>query len=253
MTVNSAALIVGGGTGIGYATAHRLLARGVAVTISGRREAVLAEAQRSLIDVHPDGSLAIVVGDCSQAEEANRVVETALAESGRLDICINCAGIYEPVHVLQMDAPAWRRTMDANLEAAIYPSLAAARVMAAAKGGRFILLASTSAPLSEPEALHYSAGKAAVESIARSLAVDLAAYGVTANAVAPGWIHTDMSDDFVRNATPESLANINILGRVGQPDEVANLIEYLALDAPTYLNAATIFIDGGQTAMAPLI
>src|SRR5438874_13810 len=137
------ALIVGGGTGIGYATAERLIRRGCPVALSGRRESVLAEA-------------------------ADRL--RALAS-------------------------------DAQVE---------------------------------------------------TIAVDVADRGIQANAVAPGWIHTAMVDDFVRQATPESLKRLNILGRVGDPDEVANVVEYLALDAPAYLTGTTIFVDGGQTAMAPL-
>jgi len=143
--------------------------------------------------------------------------------------------------------------MSTTLDAQLYPSVAAARVMADAGGGRIILISSINSPLSEPESTHYSAAKAAVSSLVRSIAVDVADRGIQANAVAPGWVHTAMVDDFVKQASPESLKRLNILGRVGQPDEIANVIEYLALDAPTYLTGATIFVDGGQTAMAPLI
>jgi NAD(P)-dependent dehydrogenase (short-subunit alcohol dehydrogenase family) len=125
--------------------------------------------------------------------------------------------------------------------------------MARDGGGRFVLISSINAPLSEPESAHYSAAKAAVSSLARSMAVDLAKHDIQVNAVAPGWVHTAMVDEFVENATPETLKQLNILARVGQPDELANVIEYLLLDAPDYLNGATIFVDGGQTAMAPLI
>ena len=253
MPETPAALIVGGGTGMGFATATRLLSRGVAVTLSGRREAVLAAALAKLGETHPDAAIHTVAGDSGVAEDARRVVDDVVARFGRLDYCVNCAGIYEPAHVLEMDADCWQRTMRSNIDAVFYASAAAAKAMVASGGGRFVLLASTSGPLSEPETIHYNASKAAVESMARSLAVDLAKHGVVANAVAPGWVHTELVDEFVQNAAPESLEKINILGRVGQPDEVANLIEYLLLDAPAYLNAATIFIDGGQTSMAPMI
>jgi NAD(P)-dependent dehydrogenase (short-subunit alcohol dehydrogenase family) len=119
-------------------------------------------------------------------------------------------------------------------------------------GGRVVLISSINSPLSEPESAHYSAAKAAVSSLARSMAVDLSAHGIQVNAIAPGWVHTAMVDDFVRNASPESLQRLNILGRVGQADEIANAIEYLTVDAPTYLTGTTLFVDGGQTAMAPL-
>ena len=82
---------------------------------------------------------------------------------------------------------------------------------------------------------------------------DLAKHNVRVNAIAHGWVHTAMVDDFVRNATPDALARLNVLSRVGQADEIANVIEYVALDAPECLDGATIFVDGGQTAMAPPI
>jgi 3-oxoacyl-[acyl-carrier protein] reductase len=247
------ALIVGGGTGIGYAAAERLASRGVALALGGRRKSVLEEAAEKLSGGHPV-RVEIVPGDAGVDEDARRMVDEAVAAFGGLDICVNCAGIYEPVDFLELDASSWRRTLSTTLDALAYVSAAAARAMAAAgRGGRFVLLSSINSPLSEPESAHYSAAKAGVSSLARSMAVDLAKYGIITNAVAPGWVHTAMVDDFVQEASPESLSRINVLGRVGQPGEIASVIEFLALDAPPYLLGATIFVDGGQTAMAPLI
>jgi NAD(P)-dependent dehydrogenase (short-subunit alcohol dehydrogenase family) len=248
-----AALIVGGGTGIGYASARRLLRRGVAVALTGRREEVLAGARRQLCEELPDATVVSVAGDAADEGDAERIVRASVDVLGRLDLAINCAGSYEPTPLLEMDGAAWRRTLSSNLDAALYPTVAAAREMARSGGGRIVLISSINAPLSEPESAHYSAAKAAVSSLARSMAVDLAKHNVRVNAIAPGWVHTAMVDDFVRNATPDALARLNILGRVGQADEIANVIEYVALDAPEYLDGATIFVDGGQTAMAPLI
>ena len=247
------ALIVGGGTGIGYATAQRLIQRGHAVAISGRRESVLKEAGDRLRSLVPDAQVATIKADGGIEADAQRMVARTVAGLGGLNVLVNCAGIYEPVQFLDLDEESWRRTMSTTLDAQLYPSVAAARVMAESGRGRIILISSINSPLSEPESTHYSAAKAAVSSLARSIAVDVADRGIQANAVAPGWVHTAMVDDFVKQASPESLKRLNILGRVGQPDEVANVIEYLALDAPTYLTGATIFVDGGQTAMAPLI
>lgn len=246
-------LIVGGGTGIGFATAERLARRGVGIALAGRREAVLAAAKAKLVEANPDAEVVIVAGDAGDEAAAQAIVATAVEQLGRLDSCVNCAGIYEPIHFLNMDAAGWRRTLTATLDAMVYTSVLAANEMVKTGGGRFVLVSSTSAPLSEPESAHYCAAKAGVSSLARSMAVDLAASNIVTNAVAPGWVHTGMVDDFVKSATPETLARLNPLGRVGQPNEVATVIEFLALDAPTYLNGTTLFIDGGQTAMAPLI
>ena len=116
-----------------------------------------------------------------------------------------------------------------------------------------VLISSVSSRLSEEGTADYSAAKAAVSSLARSMAVDLASASIRVNAVSPGWIHTEMVEDFVSNVTPEALKTINPLGRIGRPKEVAQVVSFLALDAPDYLTGATIFVDGGQTAMAPLL
>jgi NAD(P)-dependent dehydrogenase (short-subunit alcohol dehydrogenase family) len=247
------ALIVGGGTGIGYATAERLARRGASLVLSGRRENVLRQAQESLHSAVEGATVDIAAGDSGVEKQANEIVATALDRFRRVDLCVNCAGMYEPVDFLDLDAEAWRRTISSTLDAVTYASVAAARAMAKSGGGRFVLISSINAPLSEPESAHYSAAKAGVSSLARSMAVDLAKHAIQVNAVAPGWVHTAMVDEFVQNATPETLKQLNILGRVGQPDELANVIEYLLLDAPDYLTGTTLFVDGGQTAMAPLI
>jgi 3-oxoacyl-[acyl-carrier protein] reductase len=247
------ALIVGGGTGIGYATAERLLRRGCAVALSGRRESVLKEAAEHVRSDVAGAEVETIAADGGSQADAQAMVDVTVKAFGALNVLVNCAGIYEPVHFLALEEDSWRRTMSTTLDAQLYPSVAAAQVMADAGGGRIILISSINSPLSEPESTHYSAAKAAVSSLARSIAVDLADRGIQANAVAPGWVHTAMVDDFVQQASPESLRRLNVLGRVGLPDEVANVIEYLALDAPTYLTGTTVFVDGGQTAMAPLI
>jgi NAD(P)-dependent dehydrogenase (short-subunit alcohol dehydrogenase family) len=247
------ALVVGGGTGIGYATAERLVRRGCAVALAGRRETILKEAAEGLRSLVVDAKVETITADGGAQADSQRMVDDTVAAFGGLTVLVNAAGIYEPVHFLDLDEESWQRTMSTTLDAQLYPSVSAARAMAEAGGGRIILISSINSPLSEPESTHYSAAKAAVSSLVRSIAVDVADRGIQANAVAPGWIHTAMVDDFVQKATPESLKRLNILGRVGEPDEIANVIEYLALDAPTYLTGATIFVDGGQTAMAPLI
>ena len=254
MTKRAATLIIGGGTGIGLATAERFVARGCAVALSGRRSRVLVEAKQKLEAQAPDSAKVFTVaGDSGIEGEAHHIVDEVMNQFGRLDICVNCAGMYEPVGFLDMGEAEWRRTMVSTLDSIVYPSVAAAARMKTGGGDRFVLISSTNAACSEPESAHYSAAKAGVTSLARSMAVDLGQHGIQINAVAPGWVHTAMVDDFVENASDETLKQLNALGRVGQPDELANVIEYLSFDAPDYLTGATIFVDGGQTAMAPLI
>ena len=226
--MSNTALVIGGGTGIGYASAARLARRGVAVMLSGRREEKLAAAQKQLSEEIEGAKVAYSAGDGSVEADAKRIVAETVEVLGGLDYCVNCAGTYEPTDFLAMDEAAWKKTIEPTLDAILYPCVAAAQVMANNGGGRFVLISSINAPLSEPESAHYSAAKAAVSSLARSMAVDLAKHKII-------------------------VKQLNILARVGEPDELGNVIEYLVLDAPDYLDGATIFVDGGQTAMAPLI
>lgn len=251
--MSNVALVVGGGTGIGYAAAERLARRGVGIMLAGRREEKLKAAQEKLTAEVEGAQVGYAAGDGSVEADAKRIVADTVEAFGGLNFCVNCAGTYEPTDFLDMDETSWRQTIAPTLDAMVYPCVAAARVMAENGGGRFVLISSINAPVSEPEAAHYSAAKAGVSSLARSMAVDLAKHNILVNAIAPGWVATDMVGDFVENATPESLKQLNILARVGEPDELGNVIEYLVLDAPEYLDGATIFVDGGQTAMAPLI
>lgn len=248
------ALVVGGGTGIGYATAYRLGERGLSIALAGRRREVLTRARAELQrDLSRPVPVLIEPGDAGIEEDAERIVERTVAAFGGLDVCVNAAGIYEPVDFLEVRAERWRRTMSASLDSMAYVGAAAARSMVAGgRRGRFVLVSSINSPVSEPESAHYSAAKAGVSSLARSMAVDLAKHGIVANAIAPGWVRTALVEDWLATAKPEALARINLLGRVGFADEIANVIEYLALDAPAFLTGATVFVDGGQTAMAPL-
>jgi NAD(P)-dependent dehydrogenase (short-subunit alcohol dehydrogenase family) len=247
------ALIVGGGTGIGLAVAHRLAARGLPIGLTGRRHEVLLAAREKVLEQQPGAQVAATAADSAVEEQAHRMVTDLAGRLGAPRVLVASAGIYEGCEFLDLTEQAWRHTMTTTLDSTVFPAVAAARLMAAHGSGRIVIVASTNSFISEPGSTAYSAAKAAASSLARSLCVDLARSGIQVNAVAPGWIHTDMVDEFVQKATPDALRNINPLGRVGQPDEVASLIEYLALDAPDYLTGATIMIDGGQTAAAALI
>jgi gluconate 5-dehydrogenase len=253
MMAEGSALIVGGGTGIGLAAAQRLAARGLAIGLSGRRREVLLAARDKVLGQQPGAQVEVAAADSAVEQQAHRMVADLADRLGPPQVLVASAGIYETCKFLDLTEQVWRHTMTTTLDSTVFPAVAVARLMAARGSGRIVIVASTNSFISEPESTAYSAAKAAASSLARSLCVDLAKSGIQVNAIAPGWIHTDMVDDFVQSATLEALSNVNPLGRVGQPDEVANLIEYLAIDAPDYLTGATIMIDGGQTAVAALI
>lgn len=246
------ALVVGGGTGMGYASAHRLANRGVRLVLSGRRQSVLAEAQQRITDAHPDAEVEILAGDAGIEEQGQAMVNAAIKRFGRLDILVGAAGIYEAVPFTELDAGSWRRTLTATLDAMAFPAIAAAREMKKAGAGRIVLISSIDTITSEPEVAAYNAAKAAVGALVRSIVVDCTKDGIQANAVAPGWVYTPMVASYIDESEPGMMERINPLGRAAHADEVGNVIEYLALDAPEFLTGSTIFVDGGQTIRAAM-
>jgi NAD(P)-dependent dehydrogenase (short-subunit alcohol dehydrogenase family) len=246
------ALVTGGGTGIGLATAVELNRAGLALTIAGRRPDVLADAAAAIAGAGGGLPVHTVVADLGEPDAATATVEDHVAHHGGLDALVAAAGAYEATPLLGLTAALWNTTMDVHVRAVVLAASAAARVMTAAGHGRIVLLSSVNGFHSEPDTMGYSAAKTAIISIARSLAVDLADSGVTANAVAPGWVTTPMTETYLDEATPESLRRLNTLRRAGRPEEIAAVIRWLVLDAPEFLTGATIAVDGGQTALAPL-
>jgi NAD(P)-dependent dehydrogenase (short-subunit alcohol dehydrogenase family) len=246
------AVVTGGGTGIGFACARVLAAADFAVLIAGRRDQVLQESAARICDTVPGAKIEPHAADVADPHEAKGIIDAAISKLGGVDVLVNAAGIYQPVHFLEMTAEAWDRTLNIVLRGSVLCSVHAARHMSAHGGGRIVLFSSINGAVSEPESAHYSAAKAALMSLARSMAVDLAGHGISVNAVAPGWINTPMTEDFLVESTPEMLARVNPLARVGEAAEIGNFVGYLATEAPSYLTGATLFIDGGQTAAAPM-
>jgi 3-oxoacyl-[acyl-carrier protein] reductase len=250
--VAKSVLVTGGGTGIGKAIAAELVGAGYAVTIAGRRREVLDATAAELTSSVPGATVfthSVDVGTpTGPAEAVGRHIENA----GGIDALVTAAAAYAPVHFCDLDSESWDATMNVALRGSVLAAVEASKYMREHGGGRIVLFSSINAPASEPESAHYSAAKAAIVSVAKSIAVDLAGTGVVANAVAPGWVYTDMVAEFVDNSTPEQLKRVNPLGRAGRVDEIAGLVVYLVRDAPEFLSGTTIFADGGQTAAAPL-
>jgi NAD(P)-dependent dehydrogenase (short-subunit alcohol dehydrogenase family) len=169
------------------------------------------------------------------------VVEAALAEFGTLDVLVNNAGIFERAPALDLDEDGWDRIMTVNLKSAFFCAQAAARAMLG-QGGAIINMASDAAWSGglNPCA-HYAASKAGLVSITRSLAKELAGYGIRVNALAPGMIETEMGDD-----AGAALGGLQIpLGRYGSPDEVAAAVVFLASAEASYVTGAVLNLSGG--------
>ncbi len=250
--MNPSALITGGGSGIGKAVAGTLLNADYSVSIVGRRAEVLEAAASELRAAYPGGEVFTDVVDVGTADGPGAAVRGHIERSGGIDALVTAAAAYVPRHFCDLDAATWDETLNVALRGSVLSAVEAAKYMRDHAGGRIVLFSSINAPQSEPESAHYSAAKAAIVSVVKSIAVDLANTNVVANAVAPGWVYTDMTSEYVDKSTPEQLRRVNPLGRAGRVDEIANLVLYLVRDAPEFLSGSTIFIDGGQTAAAPL-
>jgi len=239
---NKRALITGGASGIGKATAMRFLEEGVKVAILDRDETACDQIQEELA-----GLAAVIVADVSDSEAVKRAFTDLDDLWGGLDILINNAGISMRHEFLDIPPEEWRRVVDVNLNGVFYVAQAAARRMLQAGSGVIINMGSTNALLGYPFYADYNASKAGVIELTRSMALELAP-DVRVVAVCPGYVMTPMQE---AEYTPQMLAEVNRkipLGRHAQPEEIAGLFAFLASEEAAFITGQCYVIDGGETA-----
>ena len=245
-----AALVTGAGSesGIGFAAARALAELGASVTLAATTDRIHERAQE-LADLGHAAQGAIA--DLTRASAAEALVGSAREHWGRLDIVVNNAGMTsvavpgsgEGGDALSLDADAWRASMARNLDSAYYVSRAAIPAMRESGWGRIVMVASVTGPVMAMRAESaYAAAKAGMVGLARSLAVDFAADGITVNAVAPGWIATGSQTDHEREQglrTP--------MRRSATADEVASAIAWLCTPGAAYTTGQCLVVDGGNS------
>ncbi len=246
-------LVTGGGSGIGLATALAFAREGARVAIAdvsperGREAVAAARAEGH--------EFVFVPGDVSREADAARMVEETVSEFGRLDVAFNNAGMLIEARVHEMSEGDWDRILAVNLKGVFLVSKYAVRHMIRQGGGVIVNTGSVNSLVGDAEAAAYCASKAGVALLTKSMALAYAKDGIRVNAVCPGWVETRM---FRQEADTRgvSLADYRAhagaqhpLGRVGQPEEIANVVLFLASEDSSYMTGALVFADGGYTAL----
>ncbi len=242
------ALVTGGARGIGGATCDRLAAGGAAVAVVDVDGDVAAG---KAAEIRAAGGRALGLGcDVTSRAQVEATMAKIVEHFGRLDILVTCAGIIRDNLIYKMTDDDWDAVINTHLKGSFLCAQAAQRQMVPRKYGRIVLISSTSA-LGNRGQTNYSTAKAGLQGMAKTLAVELGPYGITANAVAPGFIVTRMTEataarmgvDF--DAFQKLVAEQTPLRRVGTPEEVANVIAFLASDEASYVSGQVIYVAGG--------
>lgn len=239
------ALITGGARGIGRATAIRLASGGAKVAINYRGNAAAAEEARSLVET-AGGSAGLVQGDVSVEADVDRVIKEALAfGGGRLDILVNNAGITRDDLLIRMTPEAWDAVMDLNLRGAFLVTRAAMRPMMKQRYGRIVNVSSVAGVAGNAGQANYAAAKAGLIGFTKTVAREMASRNVTCNAVAPGFVPTDLTNELLEKMKDTVLPQIP-LGRFGTVEDIASAIAFLASDDASYITGQVLVIDGGM-------
>ena len=238
------ALVTGGSRGIGRAIVLRLAEAGCHVAINFREDS--AAAAKVKAEAETLGIRALVVkADMADKGQVDRMVDKTMESLGRIDIIVNNAGIWEYDPIDNLPEAHLRRTIDANLMGVFFLTGAVVPHMKKRRSGSIINISSTAGQRGEPFHSPYAASKGAIISLTKSLAPELAEYGIRVNCVAPGWVDTDMTTETMASAEAEEVLRKIPLGRIGTPDEIAWPVVFLASDMAGFITGEILNVNGG--------
>jgi 3-oxoacyl-[acyl-carrier protein] reductase len=244
MFKDQVAIVTGGSRGIGKACVLQLAKNGAKVAFVYRGNEVAATALEA--EVTAAGGVAKgYQGDVSDPATAERIVAAVVAEWRRVDILVNNAGVIRDGLFVRMDAADWKTVLTTNLDGTFYFCKAVSNQMVfKQRSGRIINISSVAAEHVNPGQTNYAASKGAINAFTRSLAVEVAGRNVTVNAIAPGFIETDMSEAVV-NKAGDLIKKAIPCKRLGQPDDIANAVVFLCSPAAAYITGQLLTVDGG--------
>ena len=238
------ALVTGASRGIGRAIAGSLAAAGATVVVNYKGNAGAADEVVREIGAN-DGQALALQADVSRSEDVERLFKAVLDRYSKIDILVNNAGITRDTLLLRMKEDDFDAVIDTNLRGVFLCTKAALRPMTKARGGRIINITSVVGLMGNAGQSNYAAAKAGIIGFTKSAAREMASRGITINAVAPGYIETELTGVLSDQFKTAILDNIP-LGRLGTPQDVANLVCFLASDAAAYITGQTLTVDGGM-------
>lgn len=237
------ALVTGASRGLGKAIALELAAEGARVTVNYMKSAAQAEEVVKEI-ISRGGTAAAVQADITSLPEVEKMVDGLYEQCGRIDILVNNAGVTKDELLLSMTPEDWETVIKTNLGGLFNCTKAVAKYMMVQKSGRIINISSVAGERGGRGQSNYAASKGGINAFTRSVAMELAPKKITVNAVAPGVVETEMSSTVIRRAKDIILDSV-ALKRLGQPEEIAKVVAFLASDDSSYITGEVIRVDGG--------
>ncbi len=237
------AIITGAGRGIGLAIAKKLAKEGAKIALLDVNENLLEEAKKEL--EKQNAEIMALVGDVTQFEQIQSVIKEIKKNWGHIDILVNNAGVTRDGPLIRMDEEAWDFVLNINLKGVFNCTKAVARLMMKQRSGKIINVASVVGVMGNAMQSNYASSKAGVIGFTKSIAKELASRNINVNAIAPGFIQTAMTDKLSEEIKEEYIKHIP-LGRLGTPDEIADIVLFLSSPMANYITGQVIVIDGGM-------
>jgi 3-oxoacyl-[acyl-carrier protein] reductase len=241
------ALVTGGSRGIGRAIVQRLAGQGADVAFTFKGNSAAAATTSGTVEALGRQVLAIQ-GDASQSDVPDVVVKRVLEAFGKIDILVNNAGVTRDDLIMRMSVENWREVLETNLFGAFYMTKAVTRPMLKAKGGRIVNITSVSGQAGQMGQANYSSAKAGLIGLTKATARELASRSITCNAVAPGFVLTELTQD-LPDTLKDEITSRTPLGRFGEAEEIASAVAFLVSDEAAFITGQVLAVDGGLVMM----